>query len=477
MSDPGSIPSSGTSGAPTPAQKPMSRRFVLKGLAGAAGLAVVPGGLLAACSSSKSPSSPGTSSAAPAASTPAATTPSSVASSPAAPAAGGSITFGSNYSDAAPKDAFATLCQQATAATNVNITVNTTDHNTFQNNITAYLQGTPDDLATWFAGYRMQFFAAKGLLTPIDDVWDKIGGNFNDATKALSKGLDGHYYFVPIYNYPWVVFYNKSVFAAKGYTVPTTWDDFISLAKKMKQDGMTPIAFADKDLWPALGTFDIINLRVNGYDYHMKLMQNNASYTDKEVTDVFNQWAEVLPYCQSGANGRIWQDAAKALENKQAGMMFQGSNQVAANYAASNLPDLDFFPYPAINPTYGQDYMDAPADGFFLPKKAKNLDAAKAVLEYIGTGPAETAYLKTDQWDVGLATNIDTSGYNDIQKKSATAIAACKNVSQFGDRDTDPAMASALEALIQKFIDDPSASNIKSIQSSAAAQAKQIFGS
>jgi multiple sugar transport system substrate-binding protein len=423
---------------------------VLKTGAGALALTALPGALIAACSSSKSSTTTNNGT--------------------------GAITFGSNYSDPAPKAAFATLTTQATASTKVKISINTVDHNTFQNNITSYLQGTPDSLCTWFAGYRMQYFAAQGLLTPIDDVWDTIGSNFSDSAKALSKGLDGKYYFVPIYNYPWVVFYNKSTFASKGYTVPTTWDAFVALAKQMKNDGLIPIAFADKDLWPALGTFDIINLRVNGYDYHMQLMQGKASYTDKQVTDVFNQWAEILPYCQSGANGRIWQDAAKALENKQAGMMFQGTNQVAANYSATNLADLDFFPYPTINATYGQDYMDAPADGFILPKKGKNGGSAKKVLEYIGTGPAESAYLKTDQWDVGLATNISTANYDAIQKKSTAAIAACKNVAQFGDRDTDPAMAAALEALIQKFIDDPSASNISSIQKSAASQAKTIFG-
>ena len=428
--------------------RPTDRRTMLKGLAVGAGLVGSPS-LLAACSSNNGGSGgSGT----------------------------GTVTFGSNYSDPATKGAFATLTQQATTATKVKIKINTVDHNTFQNNITSYLQGTPDSLCTWFAGYRMQFFAAQGLLAPVDDVWAKIGGNFNDATKALCKGVDGHYYFVPLYNYPWVVFYNKSQFKSKGYTVPTTWDEFTALAKKMKSDGLIPIAFADKDLWPALGTFDILNLRINGYDYHMQLMQNKASYTDSQVTDVFKQWAEILPYCQSGANGRIWQDAAKALEDKQAGMMFQGTNQVAANYSSANLADLDFFPYPTINPTYGQDYMDAPADGFIMPKKGTNATSAKKVLEYIGTGPAEAAYLKTDKWDVGLATNFDTTPYDAIQKKSAQAIAACKNVSQFGDRDTDPAMAAALESVIQKFIDDPSSSNISAIQKSAANQAKTIFG-
>ncbi len=432
----------------------ISRRSALKGLAGVA-TAGVAGTLLSACgggdSSSKSTGSSG--------------------------AATGPITFGSNYSDAAPKAAFASLISEAQGKTSVQTTVNTTDHNTFQNNISNYLQGTPDSLATWFAGYRLQFFAAQGLLTPIDDVWDKIGGTFNDAAKSLSKGLDGKYYMVPLYNYPWVVHYNKSVFKAKGYEVPTTWDAFVALAKKMQSDGLVPLAFADKDGWPALGTFDIINMRVNGYDYHIKLMKHQVPWTDPGVKAVFDQWRELAPYLQKGATGRIWQDAAKALENKQAGMMFQGTNQVAANYSAANLADLDFFVFPTINTSYGTDYMDAPTDGFILPKKGKNQDAAKKILEYIGTGDAEASFLKTDHWDVGLANGLVAPTYNDIQKKSVAEIGKCKNVAQFMDRDTVPDMANAMIKLIQQFLDSPTDATVATIQKSAESQAKTIFTS
>jgi multiple sugar transport system substrate-binding protein len=462
------------SGPSHPLTGPVSRRAVLTGLAGTAGAAA-----LAACgSSSKSSGAGNSSSATSAAGSSAATSgPASSAASSAPAAGGGTITFGSNYSDAATKTAFASLATLATGATGVKITVNTTDHNTFQQNISNYLGGTPDDLFTWFAGYRMQYFAAQGLAQPIDDVWAKIGGTFNDAAKSLSKGLDGKYYFVPLYNYPWVVFYNKSVFSAKGYTVPKTWADYVTLAKKMKADGIIPIAFADKDGWPALGTFDIINLRVNGYDYHIKLMKHQVPWTDPGVTKVFDKWAEILPYCQTGATGRIWEDAAKALETKQAGMMFQGSNQVAANYDPKNLGDLDFFPFPEIDPKWGQDYMDAPTDGFMLSKKAKNPDAAKKVLEYIGTAAAEGAFLKTDKWDVGLATGATPSTYNAIQTKAVAAISGCKAVSQFMDRDSDPAMANAMIALIQKWLDSPTAAATKTLQTSAEAQAKTIFTS
>ena len=448
-----------TSAQNSPFAPAVNRRGLIKGFGAAAALVSVPGAL-AACSSTASKPTVG-------------------GSSSAAGAAKGAVSFGSNYSDPSVKTAFKALCDGATAAAGNPISINTVDHNTFQTNITSYLQGTPDDVFTWFAGYRMQYFAAQGLALPIDDVWEKIGGNFSASVKSLSTGLDGHQYFVPIYNYPWVVFYNKSHFAAKGYTVPTTWDQFLALCKQMKTDGIVPMAFADKDGWPALGTFDILNMRINGYDYHQKLMKHQVPWTDAGVTAVFSKWAEMMPYVQTGANGRIWQDAVKTLEAKQAGMMFQGTNQVAAQYVTdnANLSDLDFFPFPSINPQYGQDYMDAPTDGFMVSKKAKNPAGAKAILEYIGTGAAESNFLKTDQWDVGVATGLAAPSYDAIQTKSAAAIASCKAVSQFMDRDADPAMATAMISIIQKFIGDPSAGNITSLQASAEAQAKSIYTS
>jgi multiple sugar transport system substrate-binding protein len=431
---------------------PVGRRSFLLGVAGLAGA-----GLLAACGTSGGKSSGGGSGGG---------------------GGGTSVTFGSNYSDPAPKKAFGALITAGEKNTGLTVKVNTTDHNTFQNNINSYLQGSPDDLFTWFAGYRVATFAKAGLLATLDDVWDKIGSQFNDATKSLSKGPDGHYYLVPIYNYPWVTFYNKSTFEKGGYEVPTTWDEMITLAKKMKSDGLIPFAFGQKDGWPALGTFDILNMRINGYQFHQDLCQHKEAWTDPKVTAVFEQWRELMPYLQTGSTGRIWQDAAKTLESKKAGMMFQGTNQVAAQYVTDGkgLDDLDFFVYPEIDPQWSQDSMDAPTDGFCLSKKAKNVDGAKKLLEYIGTGEAEATYLQYDQWDVALATDASVPTYNAIQKKSVEAIGKTKNIAQFLDRDSDGGFAdNTVAAAIDKFIEDPTSSTIKSIQSSLEAQAKTVF--
>jgi multiple sugar transport system substrate-binding protein len=441
----------------TPEPDGVSRRSVLKAVTGGAALAVAPSLLLAACGSSSGGSS--------AASTAAV-----------AGAATGTISFGSNYSDPVPKAAFAAMVAGFTAKNSkATVKINTVDHNTFQNNINNYLQGTPDDLYTWFAGYRMRFFAKQGLATPIDDVWDKIGANFSDAFKAASKGDDGHYYFVPLYNYPWALFYRKSVWAAKGYEVPTTWDAFVALQKQMKSDGLVPMAMGQKDGWPALGTFDIINMRLNGFQFHMDLMAHKVGWDDPKVLAVFKQWQEILPYQQPGANGRIWQDAAKTLLNKQAGMYLLGSF-VAQQFTGADLTDLAFFPYPTIDPANGQDSIDAPIDGFMMSKKAKNTGAAKALLAFIGTPEAEALYGKTDPSDVAAATTADTTNYNAIQTASAKLISSSKNIAQFLDRDTDPGFAdTTVAAMIQSFFNNPTqvSSQLKSLE----AQAKTVFTS
>ncbi|MFF4350604.1 ABC transporter substrate-binding protein [Streptomyces sp. NPDC001530] len=422
-----------------------SRRTLLRGIGGAAALGgAIP--LLSACGGSTAASDPKT------------------------------VTLGSNASDAVPKKAFADIYAAFKKQSGVTVDVNTKDHNTFQEQINSYLQGTPDDVFNWFAGYRMQFFAGKKLATPIDDVWKTIEGNFPDAMKALSKGEDGKYYFVPLYTYPWAIFYRKSVFKQYGYEVPTTWSQFIALCKQMKKDNLVPIAFGDKDEWPALGTFDQINFRTNGYDFHVELMAGKASWTDKRTRAAFDNWAEILPYHQDGAVGRTWQDAAQTLVSKKAGMYLLGMFVGQQFTNAADREDLDFFPFPEIDPTYGQETVEAPTDGFMLSKAPKNHAGAVKLLEYLGSPAAEQIYLKSDPNVVAASTKADTSSYSALQKKGYELISGAKHLTQYMDRDSRPDFTSTvMQPALQKFVRDPK--SIDSLLSSIERQKKTIFAS
>jgi len=387
---------------------------------------------------------------------------------------GKTVTLGSNASDEVPRKAYADVFKAYETKSGKTVKVNTVDHNTFQENINRYLQGSPDDVFTWFAGYRMQFFAAKGLLTDISDTWKDFTG-FSDAFKAASTGADGKQYFVPVYLYPWAVFYRKSVFQQHGYTIPKTIDEYKALAAKMKTDGLDPIAFADKDGWPAMGTFDYLNMRMNGYDFHISLMGGKEAWTDPKVKKVFDLWSSLLPFCQQGSLGRTWQEGAQALQQKKAGMYVLGMF-VGQQFEGADREDLDFFAFPEVDSTIGQDSVEAPIDGFLLSKKAKDVPAAKDLLKFLGTPDAENLYLKSDPNNVATNSGADTSGYSALQKKAVEIIGSAKHISQFLDRDTRPDFASTvmIQAL-QSFINNPK--DIDGLTSNIENQKKTIFAS
>jgi multiple sugar transport system substrate-binding protein len=370
-------------------------------------------------------------------------------------------TLGSNESDEVPKLAVENIVNYCQDQAGIEVAVNVNDHNTFQNQISAYLQGTPDDIVKWFAGNRVRFFAAQGLVSPINDVWEDILQYQTEGLKTASTGNDGNQYFVPVYNYPWVMMYRKSVWDEMGYTEPTTMDEFKALGDQMMADGLIPLALGDLDGWPAMGTFDILNMRQNGYDFHIGLMEGREKWSDPRVKTVFEIWRDdVLPYTQEGAAGRSWQDAAKAaLVDKTAGMYFLGTF-AAEQAAVEDIPDIGFFPWPALGTEFdAENAIDAPIDGFMLSANPKNPEAAKAFLRCVGTPEAQLAYVLTPGiGSVAVSPLADPSGYNTLQAASAEVLQSAGNIAQFLDRDAraDFAGPSGMQGFLLSFLTDPS---------------------
>ena len=388
----------------------------------------------------------------------------------------GTVTAGSNQSDAVPKAAIkAVMDAFAKANSGTTVKINTIDHNSFQENINNYLQGAPDDVFTWFSGYRMRFFADKQLAGDVSDVWTNISG-MSEALKKASTADDGKQYFVPATYYPWAVFYRKSVFKDKGYQVPKTLDELNALGGQMKKDGLIPIAFGDKDGWPAMGTFDQLNLRINGYDFHISLMAGKESWADPKVKKVFDTWAGLLPIHQPDALGRTWQEAAQSLQQKKSGMYVLGSFVAQQFGKGAEQEDLDFFTFPEIDPAVGTDAIEAPIDGWMMSKKPKNEAAAKKLLAYLGSPESQNIVVKADPSVIATNDGADQKAYTTLQKKTVEFVKSAKSISQFMDRDTRPDFASTVMIpAIQTFLKNPK--DIDGLTNSIEAQKKSIFAS
>jgi multiple sugar transport system substrate-binding protein len=389
---------------------------------------------------------------------------------------GDSVTFGSADEPGTEQQGHNLVWSAAKKAIGVTVTVNGVDHNTFQATIDNYLQATPQDFFSWGAGYRMRDLARRGLVDNVDEAWKAVGSQYSASAKALATGDDGHQYYIPFDVNPWVVYYRKSVWAKYGYQIPATWDAFIALAKQMQKDGLTPIAFSDKDGWPALAWYDYLDMRMNGYDFHMSLMLGNESWTDPKVAAVFETWRSILPLCEQGALGLTWEQSAQTMLQKTSGMTLQSGFLVEEFPAGPDLDDLDAFAFPEVDSAIGATAIEAPFEGFMVAKRGipKNGDAVQKLMTYLLRPEPQEAYTNLNQPKTPVNLTASTAKYTPLQKKLASLYGSAKDVSQYLDDDANPTFAqTVIYPAFQQFIGNPA--SISSILSSVEKQKSIIY--
>jgi multiple sugar transport system substrate-binding protein len=219
-----------------------------------------------------------------------------------------------------------------------------------------------------------------------------------------------------------------------------------------------------------MGTFDYLNMRLNGYQFHLDLCAHKESWDQQKVKDVFDNWKAILPYHDPAALGATWQEAAQTLAKKKTGMYLLGSFVTQQFSDKTVLADVDFFPFPAME---GMTAVEAPIDGFMLSKKGGDNQAAKDLLAYAGTAEGQDAYAAVDSSNIATAKGTDTSRFTPLNKKCAEVIANAKAISQFFDRDALPAMANnEMITALQGFIKNQSidTANLESQAKSLYAQ-------
>src|SRR2546428_367179 len=106
--------------------------------------------------------------------------------------------------------------------------------------------GNPPDLAAAPSPSLLTRFATQGKVINLENIM-----NMTQLKSDYDKGwidlgtVNGH--LVQIFSWAdlkGLVWYSPKVFAAKGYTVPKTWQDMITLQNKIKSDGTTPWCMA-----------------------------------------------------------------------------------------------------------------------------------------------------------------------------------------------------------------------------------------
>ncbi|MDP6967508.1 MAG: extracellular solute-binding protein [Gammaproteobacteria bacterium] len=369
----------------------------------------------------------------------------------------GELVINTDTSDPAPKAVFEAVIKGFEAENpDVSVTWNLFDHEGYKTSIRNFLTADAPDVANWYAGNRMLPYVNAGLFEPVDDVWAEHGLNDSLGSAAASMTIDGKKWGVPYTYYQWGVYYRKDIFAKNGIAVPTNWAEFKAAGETLKAAGVTPVTIGTKYLWTAAGVFDYLNLRTNGYDFHMALTKGEVSWTDPRVKATMNNWKELVDagFFLENHAAYSWQDALAPMVQGDAAMYVMGNFAVAPLREAGLTDEqLGFFQFPVINPDVALA-EEAPTDTIHIPANAKNKADAKRFLAYVARADVQTemnAGLGQLPINKGSSVADDKflqAGYNMLSNTEG-------GIAQFFDRDAPAEMAKAGMEGFQEFMVKP----------------------
>ncbi len=371
-------------------------------------------------------------------------------------AAAGDLVINTDASDPAPKAAFEAVVKGFEAANpDVKVKVNTFDHEGFKTSIRNFLSAEAPDVVTWYAGNRMAPFVNAGLFEDVSDVWAKEGLAEKLKSADASMTINGKKWGVPYTYYQWGIYYRKDIFAKLGIAEPKSWAELLAACAKLKAAKITPFAIGSKQTWPTGGWFDYLDLRVNGYEFHMDLTAGKVPYTDKRVAAVFDRWDELVKpgYFLANHPSYMWQEALPAFVKGEAAMYLMGNFLVApAKEAGLTEQQLGFMVFPTITPGLPRS-EDAPTDTVHIPSKARNKVDAKRFLAYIAKPDVQT---KVNEILGQLPVNKDATQPNDPYLKAGFAmLSSAHALAQFYDRDAPAEMAKAGMDGFQRYMLKP----------------------
>jgi len=336
---------------------------------------------------------------------------------------------------------------------------------------------------------QFRTLATEGKILQLDKFFDMATyqQNYAKGWIDLATVNGGLYAVFPKANSKGTIWYSPKQFQTNGYTVPTTFDDLVTLSNKIASGGKYPwsmgVESGASSGWPAADWVDQIYMALNGPDMSDKWVAHQIPWTDSSVKNAFQMFGQIAHgthYINGGAQAILaaaFQDACFLPYDSppKAYMFFLGD--FAAGFIKTQFPsiqagtDFNFFSFPTINPQYAGSITGG-ADQMFA---MQDNDGTRQFMEFVASVEAQEIWVKG-----GGASSVNKAVPLSVYPDDvARATAAQLNQATSFRTSQDDAMPTAMENAFWKamltYIQD--ASQLDSILSSLEATAVQAYAS
>jgi alpha-glucoside transport system substrate-binding protein len=274
---------------------------------------------------------------------------------------------------------------------------------------------------------------------------------WNAAWKAYGT-VNGTFYAAPMSaNMKSLVWYSPKAFTAAGYTVPTTWDQLMSLSAKIAATGKKPwcggISSGTATGWPATDWLEEVVLGKDGGQVYDDWVSHKVTFSSPQIQDALTtvqNWM-LNPAWVNGGFGNVktiasttFQDAGKPILTGKCFMLQQASFYEAQWPTGTKVsPTGDAFAF--YLPAAGTTQTPVEGGGEFVTAFSSRPEV-QAVQNYLSTADWADSRIKVAPGWVSANQGVDQSLYTDpIDQLSAKYLTDSKATFRFDASDLMPA--------------------------------------
>ena len=210
-------------------------------------------------------------------------------------------------------------------------------------------------------------------------------GKFKDAALSNYTLADGKIQAFPLEGYTWPIWYNTKVFQTAGVAIPTTTDELIAAAKKIRAAGLQPVIASGSD----------------GMGQYLFTLIIQSTMTDKEAEQSLGAGDWTIPAAIKGVelftqlrDAGVFVDGVEGIDFASGNTRFFAGDVATSHFGAWSfgdapkalLPEIQLggFPLPAGSPHKAPVYYSAyTAKGIWItPNGAGKLDAVKRFIQF-----------------------------------------------------------------------------------------------
>ena len=272
----------------------------------------------------------------------------------------------------------------------------------------------PDVFRTYLTG-RLQPFVEGGRVLPIEhmlETYPDTKGIMNEKALDLAT-FDGQTYAIPLISSGEMFFYNKKIFEENGVSVPTTYDELLTLIDTFNANGVTPCLLGISDPWPGTIPYMMLFNRLNGNELYEKVILN------KEADFTNEAFITAGEYLQELVERKMFNESIAAISQEEAqnqfiagesAMIIDGSWAVPL-YADAFGEDIGIFNFPDIEGGTGSsnDWLMNFDEGYAISSNTQNQPAAEAFLAFMFSPERQAAYAETGALIACQNVEYDTS--------------------------------------------------------------------